>query len=440
MDELIRCERGLVGSAILDASVIDHQETQIGAYEFVDQTSRIVWRVLCRMRAKGQPCANLNAIFPEVKKFDVSAAELAKLAQEDAMPPHVSYCVRIIREEHGRRVLRKAFADGISEIERGGDPEKIREMVASRSSFIPASTEGVSVSQAMREIANRSVNRVAVKQIITGVPMLDYTLSGGMRAGSMIVLAARPSVGKSALAAQIAVDVSKGNQRVLFVSLEMPSADIVSRVLSYETGVRFSEIMGGTMAPDGIDRCLRTADQYESIPLELVDQRNLSVDRLVSLVRSKATTQKLDLVVVDYLGLLQGDRRKPRWEAITEISHSLKTLALAESIPVLCLSQLNRESEGEKPKLSHLRDSGSVEQDADVVMLMHRERGKPRTELIVAKNRNGNVGSVMLEFQKEELRFTQSFNQNPEEDETQPISPPTSVNDFSSYTQRTSIF
>jgi replicative DNA helicase len=118
----------------------------------------------------------------------------------------------------------------------------------------------------------------------------------------------------------------------------------------------------------------------------------------------------------------------------------LKTLALAENIPILCLSQLNREAEGEKPRISNLRDAGAVEQDADVVMLMHRERGKPRTELIVAKNRNGNVGSVMLEFQKDSLRFSQSLNQNPEEDETQPTSPPTSVNDFSSYTQRTSIF
>jgi replicative DNA helicase len=220
----------------------------------------------------------------------------------------------------------------------------------------------------------------------------------------------------------------------------MPSIDIVSRVLVAETGVRFSEIMGGTMAPDSIDRCLRTANEYESVPLEMIDQRNLSIERLVGLVRSKANQTKLDLVVVDYLGLLQGDKRKPRWEAITDISHSLKTLALAEDIPVLCLSQLNRESEGEKPRLSHLRDSGSVEQDADVVMLMHRERGKPRTELIIAKNRNGNVGSVMLEFEKDKLRFTQSFNQNPDEHETQPISPPTSVNDFSSYTQRTSIF
>jgi replicative DNA helicase len=292
----------------------------------------------------------------------------------------------------------------------------------------------------MRQVANRSVNRVPVKQVVTGLTMLDYTLAGGMRAGSMIVLAARPSVGKSAFAAQIAVDVAKDNKRVLFVSLEMPSTDIVCRVLSFETGVRFAEIMGGSMAPDGIDRCLRTADLYESIPLEMIDQRNLSIDRLVGLVRSKATTTRLDLVVVDYLGLLQGDRRKPRWEAITEISHALKTLALAENLPILCLSQLNREAEGEKPRLSNLRDAGAVEQDADVVMLMHRERGKPRTELIVAKNRNGNVGSVMLEFQKDSLRFSQSLNQNPEEDETQPISPPTSVNDFSSYTQRTSIF
>jgi replicative DNA helicase len=113
--------------------------------------------------------------------------------------------------------------------------------------------------------------------------------------------------------------------------------------------------------------------------------------------------------VIDYLGLIQGDRKKPRWEAITEISGQLKTLALAEQIPILALCQLNRDSEGEVPKLSHLRDSGSIEQDADAVILLHRERGSTDCELILAKNRNGAVGKVRLEFDPKALRFKEGF-------------------------------
>jgi replicative DNA helicase len=107
--------------------------------------------------------------------------------------------------------------------------------------------------------------------------------------------------------------------------------------------------------------------------------------------------------------LIVGDRRKPRWESFSEISNQLKTLAQTEQIPILALCQLNRDSEGETPKLSHLRDSGSIEQDADIVLLLHRDRFETETELIIAKNRNGAVGKLKLEFNAERFEFTQSI-------------------------------
>ena len=218
MDELILCERGLVGSAILDATVIDLQESQIGAYAFIDHPAKVVWSVLCRMRAQGQPCGDTRAIAFEAKRHDVSVAEIARLAEE-SIPAHVGYQVETLRKEHGRRLLRKAFTDGLLELERNQDPEKVRDSVALRSAIIPTATKGQTDSELMRDVAKRSLEPSSSKAITTGLPMLDQSLGGGLYSDELILIAARPSVGKSVLASQIAVDSAKDGNRVMFVSL-----------------------------------------------------------------------------------------------------------------------------------------------------------------------------------------------------------------------------
>jgi replicative DNA helicase len=140
------------------------------------------------------------------------------------------------------------------------------------------------------------------------------------------------------------------------------------------------------------------------------DKRGLNIDRLSMLIRSTAARSKLGLVCIDYLGLIAGDRKKPRWESVSEISNQLKTIAQTESIPILALCQLSRDSEGEVPKLSHLRDSGSIEQDADIVLLLHREsRTALKSELFVAKNRNGPIARIELSYTANRFEFQGSF-------------------------------
>jgi replicative DNA helicase len=143
------------------------------------------------------------------------------------------------------------------------------------------------------------------------------------------------------------------------------------------------------------------------VPLRIADRRAMTIDRLSSLIRSETATRKLGLVVIDYLGLITPtDRRKQRWESITEISNQLKSIAQSKCVPILCLSQLNRDSEGEVPKLSHLRDSGAIEQDADIVLLLHREkRSSTVAELFVAKNRNGRTGKIQLDYDAARFQF-----------------------------------
>jgi replicative DNA helicase len=401
---LIRCERAIAGVAILDPSVIDSFEAEIGAYAFVDEIAGQTWRTACLMRSQGKPAGDVKALALELRTKNVTAADIAKLAEDASQQGDYEYYVSELVSEECRRKLRKVGSDLLSGLDSKRDPESLRSELITRLSSVQTVRQSKSVADSMREVLERSLNPQEIEAITTGIPVLDSAL-GGLRGGQLAILAARPSVGKSALAVQVAVDCAKDGKRVLFISLEMSSSDLVTRILASELGSDFGKIVSGSLSQQDVEYGRGIATAFEKIPFELCDQRNLSIDRLVGLVRSRVANQGLDLLVIDYLGLLQGDRRKPRWEAITEISHSLKSLALAEEIPILCLAQLNRESEGEVPKLSHLRDSGAIEQDADVVMLLHRERGEGDTELHLAKNRNGKVGRVELSFDAKAMRF-----------------------------------
>jgi replicative DNA helicase len=262
----------------------------------------------------------------------------------------------------------------------------------------------------MLEVIEQSKNRKTVSTVETGLADVDRCI-GGFRSGQLIILAARPSVGKSALAAQIAIHAAKEENNVLFVSLEMSSQETVARALAMECKeLDMRSILNGDLASHEIHKAEQIANAYKKIPLRIEDRRGLNIDRLAMLVRSSAAKRKLGLVVIDYLGLIVGDRKKPRWESITEISNSLKTLAQTEQIPLLALCQLNRDSEGEVPKLSHLRDSGSIEQDADIVLLLHREkRNAVETELFIAKNRNGPIAKIQLEYEAKRFEFRTAF-------------------------------
>ena len=261
----------------------------------------------------------------------------------------------------------------------------------------------------MLEVIEQSKHRKPTASVKSGLADLDRCI-GGFRPGQLIVLAARPSIGKSAFASQIAVHAAKETHPTLFISLEMTSQETVSRALAMETSLDMRRILDGDLASHEIHQAEQIANAYKAIPLLIEDRRGLNIDRLAMLIRSTAARKKLGLIIIDYIGLVAGDRKKPRWESITEISNSLKTLAQTESIPVLALCQLNRDSEGEVPKLSHLRDSGAIEQDADCVLLLHREkRNAVETELFIAKNRNGPIGRIELEFDATRFEFRSSL-------------------------------
>ena len=254
----------------------------------------------------------------------------------------------------------------------------------------------------------------------TGFPALDDMLNGGLRGGQMVIVAARPGVGKSTLAVDIARNVSITHDTpVVIFSLEMSKSELLQRVLSAEASVPIGDIrMGKFQDPQAWADLERAANVVEPAPLFLDDAANLNIMEIRAKARQLANRQQLGLIVVDYLQLLSSPGKvENRQQEVATFSRQLKLLAKELDVPVIAVSQLNRgvetRGDGAKPRISDLRESGSLEQDADIVMLIDRpDATDPNHErmgeadIIVAKHRGGSIGTVTLAHQLRLSRFS----------------------------------
>jgi replicative DNA helicase len=265
----------------------------------------------------------------------------------------------------------------------------------------------------MESIANRDGSLTGVP---TGFADLDQ-LTNGLHPGQLIVVAARPAMGKSTLALDFARAASIKHARTSVVfSLEMSRTEIVMRLLSAESRVHLQNMRSGKMGDDDWARLAQRIGEVTSAPLFIDDSPHVTMMELRAKCRRLKQRQQLSLVVVDYLQLMTPSKRlDSRQQEVSEMSRSLKLLAKELEVPVVALSQLNRAAENradKKPQLSDLRESGAIEQDADVVVLLHREdvyepesARAGEADFIVAKQRNGPTGTVTVLFQGHYSRF-----------------------------------
>lgn len=263
------------------------------------------------------------------------------------------------------------------------------------------------------EILNvRSENKGNITGISTGFIDLDRILLG-MQRKDLILLAARPSVGKTALAVNIALNAAQKNAKVAIFSLEMSKTQLVQRMLSSLALINLKQLISGDI--ENWEDIFEASSIIASKSIYMDDTAGISITELRSKCRRLKADSGLDFIMIDYLQLMTSEgRNENRQQEISTISRNLKALAKELDVPILALSQLSRDSEksGRKPKLSDLRESGAIEQDADVVILLYREdyqneeaEIKNQIELIIAKHRNGETGSVNLNFIKECTRF-----------------------------------
>ena len=293
-----------------------------------------------------------------------------------------------------------------------GDPQEVASAFIASCSGALASRRhavscGIAVKSALADFL--ATNEGGANALPTGFNCMDELLGGGFKSGTVTIVAARPGVGKSALALWFTLQTAKHGKNTAFVSLEMSATECAGRILCAQSGQRRVYSKGG-YSPQSISHLHDTAAAMRSWPIRFKDDAEDSIDSIVAFVQRESIERGVDLVVVDYLQLVNAPGESPN-QRVSYASRAFKKLSMQQDVPVIVLSQLNRELEksGRAPALSDLRDSGSIEQDADIVMLLSRTEESKDTDSIcvhVAKNRNGPGGKVNLTFEKAFGRFS----------------------------------
>lgn len=325
--------------------------------------------------------------------------------------------VASIKERTRKKKFIEGFEKILEEAKEGYDSiySKAQELLNKLTSPLDAGMKqiGAFVPEAINEIGSSE------KGIRSGFPELDETIRGLCK-GNLIIVAGRPSMGKSTFAANIATNVAKDGNVVAYFSLEMTSVEITQRMLFSISRRSEQDILRSATGDDAraAEDAMRASEQISDMKFFVNENTNLTVSKIEMESRKIAALEgKIDLIVIDYLGLVKSENHKgdrTRIQEVTEISHSLKRLAKSLNCPIILVSQLNRNSEGRAdhtPMLSDLSESGAIEADADVVLFPYRpwvydrERQQYEAELIVAKNRNGAVKKIPMVWQGELFMF-----------------------------------
>ena len=421
-------EKALLGAIMIKpAAMIDVADLVTPDMFYADK-HRIIFETMLELHKKGDPIdiLSLSSRLEERKSLDRVGgnAYITELAGAVPSASNAEYYAHIVKSKAIKREL-ISMADHISEL--GYAEEKDIEEVLDTAEKKIFSVTGAYTKRSFMPIADilpeawakyeeLHNNEGATRGVPTGFPDLD-TLLSGLQPSDMVVLAARPSMGKTTLALDIARGAAIGHGVPVGVfSLEMSSHQLVNRMLSAEARVDAWKLRTGKLKSDEEYEKLRDAiDRVSKAPIYIDDKPGNTIMGMRSMARQLKAKHGVGLIVIDYLQLITPTRHYDSMvNQVTELSHGIKELAREVEVPVLILSQLSRavEARGGKPRLSDLRDSGSIEQDADVVMFIHREdkyndqSDKPNVaQILIEKHRNGPTGFIELYFDDKQTTF-----------------------------------
>ncbi|MEU9701285.1 replicative DNA helicase [Streptomyces sp. NPDC014870] len=422
-------EQSVLGGMLLSKDAIADVVEIIKGHDFYKPAHETVYAAILDLYAKGEPADPITVGAELTKRGEITrvggASYLHTLVQSVPTAANAAYYAEIV---HERAVLRRLVEAGtkITQMGYAADGD-VDEIVNSAQAEIYAVTEqrttedylplGDIMEGALDEIEAIGSRSGEMTGVPTGFTDLDQ-LTNGLHPGQMIIIAARPAMGKSTLALDFARACSiKHNLPSVIFSLEMGRNEIAMRLLSAEARVALHHMRSGTMTDEDWTRLARRMPDVSQAPLYIDDSPNLSMMEIRAKCRRLKQRAGLKLVVIDYLQLMQsgGKRSESRQQEVSDMSRNLKLLAKELELPVIALSQLNRGPEqrtDKKPMVSDLRESGSIEQDADMVILLHREdayeKESPRAgeaDIIVGKHRNGPTATITVAFQGHYSRF-----------------------------------
>lgn len=425
----IDAEKSLLGAVLIDEEKLADISEHVSAIDFYDKRHAIIYSAMMRLYEKHKP-VDLLTLTDELKRkkeLDTigGSAYLTDLTNYVPTAAHAEAYAELVAQKAVRRRLIKASGE-ISELgynEETSTEELLEKAEAELFSVSDQSLKQdlVSIESILTESFDRMEelhrNKGALRGVRTGYRDLD-NMTAGLQRSDLIILAARPAMGKTTLVTNLAYNIATiAKQPVLFFSLEMSKEQLVDRMLADASGVDAWNIRTGNLSDDDFSKLSEAMGELAEAPIYIDDTPGLSVLEMRTKARRATHEHPLGLIIVDYLQLMQGSNSNPnnRVQEVSEISRGLKLIARELNVPVIALSQLSRSVESRSPQipqLADLRESGSIEQDADIVMFIYREAYyNPETErenitdLIIAKHRNGPTGKVELYFHPERLRF-----------------------------------
>ncbi len=420
-------EQSVLGGMLLSKDAISDVVEILRERDFYRPAHELIYDAIIDLYGRGEPADPVTVSAELTKRGDLvragGAPYLHTLISSVPTAANAGYYAKIIRE---RAIMRRLVEAGTKIVQLGyTDEGEVDDAVDQAQAEVFAVTERreaddyIQLSQllpaALDEIEKIAAGVIG-QGVKTGFKDLD-ALTNGFHPGNMIVLAARPAVGKSTLGLDIAryASIHKGETSVIF-SLEMSRSEITMRMLSAEARVPLNNIRSGNLNEEEWSRMARRMGEISQAPMFIDDSPNLSLMEIRAKSRRLKQRHNLKLIVIDYLQLMtSGKRVENRQQEVSEFSRQLKLLAKELNVPVVAISQLNRSPEqrsDKKPMLSDLRESGSIEQDADVVILLHREdlydsqNRSGEADLIVAKHRNGPTRTITVSAQLHFARFT----------------------------------
>ena len=436
----------MLGAAFVhDGAALDDLQTFISPEEFFAPEHRIIYKAMLELYAQNNSIdvVMLLEYLLKLNKLDEAGGQqlIFQLGNLTSTNANVMYHAQLVKDKFRFRRL-AAIGEELSE-EACAERRNVEDIIddAEKKIFTLASRGNDIFFEDIQSIILRvheRINKVyngggRLTGLETGYPMFDR-MTGGLQRSDFIILAARPSMGKTALAINIANNISRvktdeegkhvtraSNGTVGIFSLEMSKDQLGHRLLSMESGINSQNLNNGRLEESEWVMIQKASDRISRSSLYIDDTPGLTVTEIRSRARRMKSDYGLDLLIVDYLQLMQGSRQTKeanRQQEISEISRSMKALARELNVPVIALSQLSRAVEiraEKKPQLSDLRESGSLEQDADIVMFLYREsyykadvENVGLTELTVAKHRNGPTGVVNLQFTSETMTFAEA--------------------------------
>ncbi|WP_207553992.1 replicative DNA helicase, partial [Mycobacteroides abscessus] len=426
----VAAEQSVLGGMLLSKDAIADVLEKVRPADFYKPNHQSIYEVILELYGRGEP-ADAVTVAAELERRSIlrrvgGAPYLHTLIATVPTAANAGYYAGIVAE---RALLRRLVAAGTRIVQygyAGADGAEVADIVDRAQAEVYDVTERRNsedfvpleelLQPTMDELDAIASNGGIAKGVPTGYRDLD-AITNGLQPGQLVIVAARPGVGKST----VALDISRScalrhGQPAVFFSLEMSKTEIVMRLLSAEAKIKLADMRSGRMSDDDWTRLARKMSEISEAPLYIDDSPNLTMMEIRAKARRLNQKAGLKLVVVDYLQLMtSGKKHESRQQEVSEFSRNLKLLAKELEVPVIAVSQLNRGPEqrtDKRPQVSDLRESGSLEQDADMVILLHRpdafERDDPRggeADLILGKHRNGPTATITLAHQLHLSRF-----------------------------------